>query len=934
MCKLFFCLFFVLTSSCASCVSNIYIKFDFEKNSIKVKSDIISKKEVLNIDYENFNVSKAFETDENVGFSYEKNILDLNENYVYLLNAWYPNIENRCIYNITTNLNTQYKAVSTNIQSPQSSVSFIASKNFYVNEQSYKNIKIRTYFLIDDVNLAKKYLEQSVKYIKMFEKRIGEYPYKTFTIVENIYQTGYALPSYTLIGSALLKKPYILEQSLAHEILHQYFGSSISNKSTSANWLEGITTYLADNYLKKQNNSDKLNRKMVLSEFANYVDEKEDYPISEFKQRSNKSSMLIGYSKFSFILFMLESKIGTTQFNTLVKIFYASNKNSNISLEEFVAFFVKHASIPLSEFFDQWFYNKGLIDLKIENEKSYYDKEGFWISFEITQNSDKVFHFDLPIKITTYDKTVMKTISIHSKTQNIKLKFASEVLSITLDENYHLFRKLSKKEQALNLSAVLTQTKLLAVVNKEHVEKYKFIYKLFPTINVVLSKELKYTDLKQNSVIFLDKNNEVLKQFIPNIKKNKNSSFFMVKPHVYNKAKTMSVMHLDNLTQNKFRHIKYYSKYNEIVFEKENTVKNSVTTQNGIQVKFNDTAKGSKIETNFPISKIFEKIHDKKIIYVSESHNNFNHHLNQLRVIKSLHQNGKKIVIAMEMFQKQFQSHIDAYIQGKSDLNEFLKNTQYFSRWKFDYSLYKPILDYAKANKLKVLAINVDRGITSKVSKEGLFSLNTRQKSLLPKNIDQTNLIYQERLNTIFTSHMPKQDSKHQEKPQQINLDFFYQSQLVWDEVMAENISTYLKQNSEVTMVVLAGSGHTENHDGIPSRVYRRTHLPFIVILNDTNMSKAGDIVLTNRNSREIIKAKKLGVFLKSSTLLMIKNIKEDSVSSKIGLAKDDLIVAINNEPVKTLADLKRILYLLDSFENLSIKVKRDSFYKVLKYSK
>jgi len=924
----------------ASCFSTININFDFPSKTINVSSVIENKDELLDVDFDGFDISNTRKTNERITknstqrtFSYIKKIKALNKDFVYLLNDWYPKIENRCIYKISSNLPKSYKTVFENTSDEVSSISFVASPNFVINKTTYNNIGIETYFLQKDAALAQKYISQSIKYIKLFEEHIGVYPYKKFKVVENLHQTGYAFPSYTLIGSALLRKSYVLNQSLAHEILHQYFGSSISNVQGKGNWIEGLTTYLADDYLKKLQGRDVSNRKTVLSEFQIYMNSKNDFPIKNFEYRMDKQSMLIGYSKFSHVMLMLENKLGSEKFRDLIKTFYVSNQNRNLSLKDFSGFFEENSKVDLKTFFQQWFEQTGMIDFTVENIKTHFDKKGFWVSFDVLQNENNFFVFDLPVSIQTYDNTVHKTISIKQSKQNIKLNVNSEVLSLNFDEKYTLFRTLNQKEKLLSIASLLNDKNLLALVNLKDKSKYENIKKIFPFAKLVNNDDLSYKDLKDNNIVFLDLNNDLLKEFYPKIKENVLNTYLTVKPHVYNREKVMAIVHWGDYKRKSLRHLNYYSKYNELKFSKNNIEKSTARSENGIRFELNKVALGITIQKKKPLTALYEEIKDKRIIYVSESHDDFNHHLNQLRVIKMLHENGKKVVVAMEMFQKPFQHDLDLYIQGKSSLEDFLKNTQYFERWKFDYNLYKPIIDYAKSNQIKILAINIDREITSQVYKKGLFSLSKKQRNLLPTSIDQSNFKYQKDLHEIFNRHIPKKNMKSDSLPHQsaqANSDFFYQSQLIWDETMAENIDNFLQTNKDVSLVVLAGSGHIQNHDGIPSRVYRRNNLTYSVILNEV-MGKEGDIFLENSTKSEIAKAKKLGVFLKSGQKLIVTKNKEGSISEKIGLKKDDLILEVNGQEVNKISDLKRVLYFLDSFEHLYIKVLRGKSVKVLK---
>lgn len=89
---------------------------------------------------------------------------------------------------------------------------------------------------------------------------------------------------------------------------------------------------------------------------------------------------------------------------------------------------------------------------------------------------------------------------------------------------------------------------------------------------------------------------------------------------------------------------------------------------------------------------LIDRIADRRVIFIGESHDRYEDHLNQLAVIAGLHARGKPLAIGMEFFQQPFQGAIDAYIAGEIDEAEFLRRTQYFDRWRFDYRLYRPIL--------------------------------------------------------------------------------------------------------------------------------------------------------------------------------------------------------------------------------------------------
>ncbi len=520
----------------ASCTYDLNINFNFNNKSIEVKANVYDKEKSLDLDISEFDIENMNKVKNSlndglnhVSFRYKKYIENLDENYIYLLDNWYPRSKNKCRYIISPTLDKSYKNIYENTDQQIDHATFISSKNFVIHHKKYNQIDIKTYFLNENIELSNKYINKSIEYIKLYEKLIGSYPYTEFKVVENIYQTGYSMPTYTLIGSRLLNKPYVLNQSLGHEILHQYFGNSIFNDSKKGNWVEGLTTYLADDFYKKMKKDDINHRKTILNEYSDFVNEKNEFVFKSFEHRYDKPSMLIGYSKLSFVFHMLENKIGTEKFLELIKKLYLVYKFEEINLEKLASFFDNNTQIDLKDFFKQWFNKKGMISFNIEKLSNYYDKDGFWLSFDVVQDENNFFIFDLPLSVKTYEKEINKNISITKAKQNVKLNFSSEILSMVFDKNINLFRKLSKEEKPLSISSLMIEKNLIAVVNKNDESKYSFVKKIFPQIKIITSDILKFKDIKENSVIFLDADNELLSQFYPNINIDKNNTYKSLK---------------------------------------------------------------------------------------------------------------------------------------------------------------------------------------------------------------------------------------------------------------------------------------------------------------------------------------------------------------------------------------------------------------------
>jgi hypothetical protein len=72
------------------------------------------------------------------------------------------------------------------------------------------NLTAMVFLRTPDEPLANKYLDATVRYITMYGRLIGPYPYTKFALVENFWETGFGMPSFTLLGPTVLRLPFII----------------------------------------------------------------------------------------------------------------------------------------------------------------------------------------------------------------------------------------------------------------------------------------------------------------------------------------------------------------------------------------------------------------------------------------------------------------------------------------------------------------------------------------------------------------------------------------------------------------------------------------------------------------------------------------------------------------------------------------------------
>ena len=223
-------------------------------------------------------------------------------------------------------------------------------------------------------------------------------------------------------------------------------------------------------------------------------------------------------------------------------------------------------------------------------------------------------------------------------------------------------------------------------------------------------------------------------------------------------------------------------------------------------------------EINYSHQDIIKKIIKANIVYLGETHDSVVDHQKQLDIIQKLYQRNQKIAIAWEMFQLPYQSFLDDYLTSKISETELKQKTEYEKRWGFDWEYYAPILRFAQAHQLPLVALNTPSEITRKVSQAGLESLTESELEYIPpkEEIDLNNQDYRQMLLDIYQQHS---DAGHGNSD---GFERFFLAQVLWDETMAQTIALFHQKNPEYQIVVLAGKGHLIYDYGIPSRVERR----------------------------------------------------------------------------------------------------------------
>ena len=901
------------------------IPFDIRKGILKTSG---TDKGIVEIRYEG-----VFRDNNNV----------IGEKGISLTGLWYPQIKGLFKYRLKATLPEGYEAVSEaegiikntkngsaefifEFPHPIDGITLVAAKRYKIIKDSFNDIEIFAYFFHEDIELAKKYIEYTKKYLKLYEGIIGKYPYKRFSVVENFLSTGYSMPTYTLLGQDVVRLPFIVETSLGHEILHQWFGNLVYINYEKGNWAEGITTYLADHLYEEQKGKGWEYRKQALIDYESYVNEKNEFTVREFRGRFDSASKAIGYGKTALIFHMLKKMTGEDVFYRSLRDFIKEKAFQKASWDDLRAILERNYGKDLQWFFRQWLDEKGLPVLRFENVKTIHKGTKFEVSFDIIQG-EKVYIMDVPVTIYSGDMKIKDSFRVSKKTNSFSMVVDRGPEKMVMDEDYDIARRLSNKEIPPVIARLIGDEKILIALPVSKNEPYSGISDILKEKDALQKeiKDIKDSDIKASSLIILGNDNPLVKRLYGKPETIDAGFSIVMKNNPWSPQKVVAIISGKSKedTDAAFRKIFHYGKYSALAFDMgKNIYKRIDESERGVVVNLIEQPLAVAVSDLKTLNDVINSVSNKKVIYTGEQHDQFAHHNIQLQVIKGLYSRNKRLAIGMEMFQRPFQGVLDDYTAGRISEKEFLKKSEYFKRWVFDYNLYKPILDFAREEKIPLVALNIRREIVAKVSKSGLDSLSDEEKKEIPQQMDFSDNEYRDRLMKVFKMHQNSKDR---------NFDFFYQSQVLWDETMAQSIDEFFKKNPDFQQngqfVVIAGGGHIQYGSGIPKRTFRRNGYEYAVILNDANMERNIADYIFYPQSMEGITSPKLMVSLKEEDgRVMIEGFPENSVSEKAGLKTGDIILSIDSEPVGSVEDMKIHLFYKKKGETVKVKALRKRF--------
>lgn len=211
------------------------------------------------------------------------------------------------------------------------------------------------------------------------------------------------------------------------------------------------------------------------------------------------------------------------------------------------------------------------------------------------------------------------------------------------------------------------------------------------------------------------------------------------------------------------------------------------------------------------IGKIVTDMADADVLFFGEEHNDSAAHYLENKIFRALHaQYADKVVLSMEMFETDGQLGLNEYLNGFINEDRFARDVRLWS----NYKDYRPMIEYAKQNKIPVIAANPPRRYVNLVTRRGMRSLDSLSKDakkyLPPLPYDTLSGRYREKFMDIMKGS-PGSSSQN-----------IYYSQNLWDAGMAYSIYSFLKKNKRKKVFHCVGGFHTEEKLGTAAQLQMR----------------------------------------------------------------------------------------------------------------
>lgn len=209
------------------------------------------------------------------------------------------------------------------------------------------------------------------------------------------------------------------------------------------------------------------------------------------------------------------------------------------------------------------------------------------------------------------------------------------------------------------------------------------------------------------------------------------------------------------------------------------------------------------------LATLYDELARADIVFLGETHIDETTHRVELGVYRELIDRRGDVVLGLEMFERDAQGVLDAYLTGELDEPGFLHRSNPWSNYRTSY---RPLVELAREHGLPVVASNFPRALRMRVAREGLTvldALSPEERGQAPLELHPNTPEYWRRTDNAVRGHLAMMGGPRD--PDDPRLDA---TQTLWDNAMGEAAAFAHRDHPGALVLHVNGGFHSAHWDG------------------------------------------------------------------------------------------------------------------------
>lgn len=331
-----------------------------------------------------------------------------------------------------------------------------------------------------------------------------------------------------------------------------------------------------------------------------------------------------------------------------------------------------------------------------------------------------------------------------------------------------------------------------------------------------------------------------------------------------------------------------------------------------------------------PAAALLDRAAQREVLLLGEVHDDADHHRWQLQTLAALHARRPDMMIGFEMFPRRVQPALDRWVAGELTAKEFLDQSEWHANWNMPAELYLPLFDFARINRIPMLALNIERKLSRAITEKGWDAVPEAGREGLGRPAPPAEA-YRDSLFEVYLHHPTLREKGAKPTKSDAAFRFFVESQTAWDRAMAEALARRAGAGKPLVVGVM-GSGHLRHGHGVPHQLRDLgvknvgTLLPLSAggECKDIRAGLADAVFMLPAQATPKPAPPRLGVQLEDHPGgVRILAVTAGSLAEQTGLKRGDLILEMAGRPVQKTLIAISLVRLQPAGTWLPLRIKR-----------